>query len=619
MATAAAATAAAAEAATPAAPTPAPLAEDAEAPLLKGCDILVQSLEREGVEQIFAYPGGASMEIHQALTRSNIRNYLCRHEQGEIFAAQGFAKSSGKVGVCIATSGPGATNLVTGLADAMLDSVPLVAITGQVPRAMIGTDAFQETPIVEVTRQITKHNYLVMDVDDIPRVIKEAFFLARTGRPGPVLVDVPKDIQQMKWRPNWFASMKLDGYIRRLPAAPDAGALDRLARALAEAKRPVLYVGGGCLHAAEELAELAQGLGIPVAQTLMGLGSFPETDPLALQMLGMHGTGHANFAVDEADLLVAVGVRFDDRVTGKLAAFAARARIAHIDIDAAEIGKNKDVEISVCADAKESLGLLNRILREVPAARGPAALRERYAPWRDRIEEVRLSRPTGYDPMSANGRILPQHALEVLRECTGGNAVVSTGVGQHQMWAAQWYKFDKPRQWITSGGLGTMGFGLPSALGAAAAFDGKDGRPKMTVVDVDGDGSFMMNCQELATLTAEDLDVKIMILNNQHLGMVVQWESRFYKENHAHTYLGQEGRDFNITEKKEDIFPDLVKMAESCGVAGRRIFHVDELEEGIREMLDHDGAFLLDVMVPHVEHVLPMIPGGGGYKDTIYE
>ena len=576
----------------------------------KGSDILVQALEREGVSTLFAYPGGASMEIHQALTRSQtIRNILCRHEQGEIFAAEGYAKVTGRVGVCIATSGPGATNLVTGLADALLDSVPLVAITGQVPRKLIGTDGFQETPIVEVTRQITKHNYLVMDVADIPRIIKEAFYLARTGRPGPVLVDIPKDIQQALAVPVWDAPMNLNSYISRLPQPAPLSSLEAVVSAIRDSKKPVLYVGGGCVDAAEELSEFVQRTGIPVAQTLMGLGAFPEQDPLALQMLGMHGTVFANFAVNDADLLLAVGVRFDDRVTGKLEAFAARARIVHVDIDPAEIHKNKEAHIAVCSDAKSALRGMNEILERSPL---PV---DAFQPWVAEINAVRTEFPQSY-PVR-DDVIMPQWAIEVLYEETKGEAIVTTGVGQHQMWAAQFYKFAKPRCWVTSGGLGSMGFGLPSALGAAAAFDGTDGRPKKVVVDIDGDGSFVMNCQELATASVEGLETKCFILNNQHLGMVVQWEDRFYKANRAHTYLGKKETEWHVTQDPGDIFPDFVKMAEAFGVPGKRVFHPSELRPAIREMLETPGPYLLDIMVPHIQHVLPMIPGGGSFKDII--
>jgi acetolactate synthase I/II/III large subunit len=576
----------------------------------KGSDILVQALEREGVDSLFAYPGGASMEIHQALTRSpTLRNVLCRHEQGEIFAAEGYAKVTGRVGVCIATSGPGATNLVTGLADALLDSVPLVAITGQVPRKLIGTDGFQETPIVEVTRQITKHNYLVMDVKDIPRIIKEAFYLARTGRPGPVLVDIPKDVQQALAVPDWDVPMNLAGYISRLPPPPKQSSLERIVEAIRGAKKPVLYVGGGCVDSAEEVREFVRLTGIPVAQTLMGLGSFPEQDPLALQMLGMHGTVFANFAVNDADLLLAFGVRFDDRVTGKLETFAARARIVHVDIDPAEIHKNKDAHIPVCCDVKPALAGLNKLLAADPLPN------DAFQPWVSQINAVRTEHPQSYP--ERDDVIMPQWAIEVLYEETQGEAIITTGVGQHQMWAAQFYKFREPRRWVTSGGLGSMGFGLPSALGAAAAFDGRDGREKRVVVDIDGDGSFVMNCQELATACVEKLETKCFVLNNQHLGMVVQWEDRFYKANRAHTYLGKKESEWHTSKDPEDIFPDFVKMAEAFGVPAKRVFTPDELRPAIREMLETPGPYLLDVMVPHIQHVLPMIPGGGSYADII--
>ncbi|XP_073015321.1 acetolactate synthase 2, chloroplastic [Primulina eburnea] len=569
----------------------------------KGCDILVEALEREGVTDVFAYPGGASMEIHQALTRSKtIRNILPRHEQGGVFAAEGYARASGLPGVCIATSGPGATNLVSGLADALLDSVPIVAITGQVPRRMIGTDAFQETPIVEVTRSITKHNYLVLDVEDIPRIVKEAFFIARSGRPGPVLIDVPKDIQQQMTVPNWAQPMSLTGYLSRLPKPPSERLLEQIIRLISESKRPVLYVGGGCLNSSEELRRFVELTGIPVASTLMGLGSFPGSDEeLALQMLGMHGTVYANYAVDKSDLLLAFGVRFDDRVTGKLEAFASRAKIVHIDIDSAEIGKNKQPHVSLCADIKPALKGLNWILEEKGEV-GKVNLD--FSAWREELKEQKMKYPLGYKTFG--DAIPPQYAIQILDELTGGNAIISTGVGQHQMWAAQHYKYNRPRQWLTSGGLGAMGFGLPAAIGAAVA------RPDAVVVDIDGDGSFIMNVQELATIRVENLPVKIMLLNNQHLGMVVQWEDRFYKSNRAHTYLGNPA-------KETQIFPDMLKFAEACDVPAARVSMKDDLRAAIQKMLDTPGPYLLDVIVPHQEHVLPMIPSGGAFKDVITE
>nr|ASL69933.1 acetolactate synthase [Amaranthus palmeri] len=570
----------------------------------KGCDVLVEALEREGVTDVFAYPGGASMEIHQALTRSNIiRNVLPRHEQGGVFAAEGYARATGRVGVCIATSGPGATNLVSGLADALLDSVPLVAITGQVPRRMIGTDAFQETPIVEVTRSITKHNYLVLDVEDIPRIVKEAFFLANSGRPGPVLIDIPKDIQQQLVVPNWEQPIKLGGYLSRLPkptySANEEGLLDQIVRLVGESKRPVLYTGGGCLNSSEELRKFVELTGIPVASTLMGLGAFPCTDDLSLHMLGMHGTVYANYAVDKADLLLAFGVRFDDRVTGKLEAFASRAKIVHIDIDSAEIGKNKQPHVSICGDVKVALQGLNKILE---SRKGKVKLD--FSNWREELNEQKKKFPLSFKTFG--DAIPPQYAIQVLDELTKGDAVVSTGVGQHQMWAAQFYKYRNPRQWLTSGGLGAMGFGLPAAIGAAVA------RPDAVVVDIDGDGSFIMNVQELATIRVENLPVKIMLLNNQHLGMVVQLEDRFYKANRAHTYLGN-------PSNSSEIFPDILKFAEACDIPAARVTKVSDLRAAIQTMLDTPGPYLLDVIVPHQEHVLPMIPSGAAFKDTITE
>lgn len=566
----------------------------------KGCDVLVEALEREGVKHVFAYPGGASMEIHQALTRSNIiRNVLPRHEQGGVFAAEGYARASGRPGVCIATSGPGATNLVSGLADALLDSIPIVAITGQVPRRMIGTDAFQETPIVEVTRSITKHNYLVLDVEDIPHIVREAFFLATSGRPGPVLIDVPKDIQQQLVVPNWNKGLQLPGYTFRLPKSPEKTHLEQIVRLISESKRPVLYVGGGCMNSSEELRRFVDLTGIPVASTLMGLGAFPCTDKLSLQMLGMHGTMYANYAVDRSDLLLAFGVRFDDRVTGKIEAFASRAKIVHIDIDPAEIGKNKQPHVSVCADVKQALTGMNSLLEETGAKS-----KYDFSSWRDELNEQKAKYPLSFKTFGE--AIPPQYAIQVLDELTNGNAIISSGVGQHQMWAAQFYKYKGPRQWLSSSGLGAMGFGLPAAMGAAVA------KPDAVVVDIDGDGSFIMNVQELATIRVENLPVKIMLLNNQHLGMVVQWEDRFYKANRAHTYLGNPSNE-------AEIFPNMLKFAEACDIPAARVTKKSEVREAIKKMLETPGPYLLDVIVPHQEHVLPMIPSGGAFKDAINE
>ncbi|CAN0924695.1 Acetolactate synthase 3, chloroplastic [Linum grandiflorum] len=569
---------------------------------IKGADVLVEALEREGVRHVFAYPGGATLEIHQALTRTRtIKNILPRHEQGGAFAAEGYARSSGRVGVCIATSGPGATNLVSGIADAMLDSVPLVAITGQVPRRMIGTDAFQETPIVEITKSITKHNYLVEDVAQIPRIVKEAFYIASSGRPGPVLIDIPKDVQQQLLIPNWDLQIKLPGYSARLPKRPNTEQLKQILRLISQSKRPILYIGGGSLNSSEELKKFVEITGIPVASTLMGLGSFPCDHDLSLHMLGMHGTVYANYGIDRADLLLAFGVRFDDRVTGKIETFASRATIVHIDIDWAEIGKNKLPHVSMCADLKPALEGMNRLLLEEEKNHN---LELDFSVWRNEIHEQKVKHPLSYKRFGE--AIPPQYAIKVLDEMTQGNAIISTGVGQHQMWAAQFYNYKKPRQWLTSAGLGAMGFGLPAAIGAAVA------NPGAVVVDIDGDGSFMMNVQELATIRVENLPVKIMILNNQHLGMAVQWEDRYYMANRADSFLGN-------PENEREVFPNMLSFAEGCGIPAARVSRMGEIREGMKKMLDTPGPYLLDVMVSHREYVLPMIPYGGAFKDVITE
>jgi acetolactate synthase-1/2/3 large subunit len=561
---------------------------------MRGADILIESLVREGVEVVFGYPGGASMELHQALTRSTIRNILCRHEQGEIFAAEGYAKASGRVGVCMATSGPGATNLVTGLADAKMDSVPLVAITGQVPSSVIGRDAFQETPIVEITRQITKHNYLVDRIEDIPRIIKEAFHIASTGRPGPVLVDVPKDIQQSYCVPEFPETVSIRSYTPNLSQASRED-METVAQAIKESKRPLVYAGGGIIasNASNELRALIQKTNIPVVQTLMGLGVFPETDPLSLQMVGMHGSVYANYAINHADLLLAFGVRFDDRVTGKLSEFAKHGKIIHIDIDPSELNKNKVAHLPIASDIKYALQELNGLVED-----------SSYPDWVDEINVWRKKHPFSFEETEDD--ILPQYAIKLLYEMTKGEAIVATGVGQHQMWAAQYYLFDEPRCWLTSGGLGSMGFGLPAALGAQLAF------PDKLVVDIDGDGSFAMNVQELATLFVEKLPVKTIILNNQHLGMVVQWEDRFYESNRGHTFIGD-------PDGIEDVYPDFVTVAEGFRIKAERVIHKKDLPAAFERMLAHDGPYLLDVMVPHQQHVLPMIPSGMTFADIITE
>ena len=578
------------------------------AQVMNGADILVQSLVDHGVEVLFAYPGGASMPLHQALTRysEQLRTILPRHEQGGGFAAQGYARSTGKIGVCMATSGPGATNLVTAIADAKLDSIPLVVITGQVPTAVIGKDAFQETPVVEVCRGITKHHCLVTDVNDLPRVMKEAFHIATTGRPGPVLVDMPKNIQMDTCVPDWDAPMNLPGYrVLQRNARPEQ--IKQIAAAIKRSKRPILYAGGGIIssEATQELLAFIKKTSIPVTTTVMGLGAVPANEPLNLGMLGMHGTVYANYGVADADLLIAIGVRFDDRVTGKIEAFAKHAKIIHIDIDASEINKNKEAHLPIVADAKQVLTELNKLVEKPDIAE-----------WVAQCKTWKTSEPLSYDK-DFNG-ILQQHAIDQLSQITQDKETyISVGVGQHQMWTAQFYQFNRPRTWLSSSGLGTMGFGLPAAMGVQAA------HPDALVVDIDGDGSFQMNIQELATCYCEDLPVKVMLLNNQHLGMVVQWEDRFMEGNRAHTYLGPihhpeaKGKGDGAFAKHR--YPDFVNIAKGYGCGAATVSKKADLIPALEEMISYKGPFVLDVEVPYQEHVLPMIPSGMTVQDIIKE
>ncbi len=576
--------------------------------LISGADAVIESLVRNGVEVVFAYPGGASMPLHQSLTRfgDKLRTILPRHEQGGGFAAQGYARTTGKPGVCMATSGPGALNLVTAIADAKLDSIPLVAITGQVGTSVIGTDAFQETPIVEVCRGITKHHYLVTNAEDIPRVMKEAFFIATTGRPGPVLVDLPKDIQLTHIHPDYEVEMNLPGYhpeVRRAHSEQIA----QVAAAIRRSKRPVIYAGGGVIagDASENLSKLVEKTGIPVTMTLMGLGAFPGDNQRSLDMLGMHGSVYANYAVDEADLLIAVGVRFDDRVTGKVAEFAQHGFIVHIDIDPSEINKNKLVHIPIVADVNEALSQLNEVVE--PPEEGLDDWHAKIAGWKEED-------PFAFDETYPG--ILAQEAIAELSRLTAErNTVVAVGVGQHQMWAAQFYKFRRPRTWLSSSGLGTMGFGLPAAMGA------KVGCPDDIVIDIDGDGSILMNIQEFATCTCENIPVKVLLLNNQHLGMVVQWEDRFFKGNRAHTYLGPVGNPEASGQgdgiSPDTRYPDFVAIAQGFGWQAETISEKKDLESALTRLLDSEGPALLDVQVPYQEQVLPMIPSGMSVRELI--
>jgi acetolactate synthase-1/2/3 large subunit len=572
--------------------------------VMNGAEILVECLEREGVEVIFAYPGGCSMPIHQALTKTTkIRTILPRHEQGGVFAAEGYARVTGKVGVCMATSGPGATNLVTGIADAFMDSIPLVAITGQVPQEMIGRGAFQETDVFGMTLPMVKHSYLVWDVNELPRIVKEAFHIASTGRPGPVLIDIPKNIQNLTTQPIFPKTVNLRGYKPERKA--DDVALNELIGMLGEAKAPMIYCGGGIIsgEASAELLEFAERTQIPVATTLMGIGGFPETHILSLKWLGMHGTVYANNAVNEADLLLAIGVRFDDRVTGKVEKFCEHGKIVHIDIDNSEINKNKAVCLPILSDIKYALTRLNKLLDQAGYKRTTKNY-SRFKDWYKQIDAWKSKHPLSFK--DTEDVIQPQHVIQLLCEMTKGEAIITTGVGQHQMWAAQFYNFDSPRRLVTSAGLGSMGFGYPSAMGA------KVGMPHKQVIDIDGDGSFLMNVQELATAHIEGIAAKAIILNNQHLGMVVQWEDRFHGGNRGHTFLG-DPRDL------ERIYPDYVDIAKGFGVKCERVIHKKDLPAAMKRMLDSKEVYLLDVMTPYTEHVLPMIPTGKTYKDILTE
>jgi acetolactate synthase-1/2/3 large subunit len=558
---------------------------------MNGAQAVVRCLELQGGEMIFAYPGGASMELHQALRGSSMRVILPRHEQGGGFAAAGYARATGKTGICMATSGPGATNLVTAIADAYMDSIPLVAITGQVPQHFIGKNAFQETDIIGMTRPIVKHSYLVLSVEQIPEVIAEAFYLANSGRPGPVVIDLPKDVQQAVFNGTLESVARPRTYtVTREATATD---VESVRDAIRDCERPCLYVGGGIIsaEASQELLQFAEAYNIPVTTTLMGVGAFPEEHSLSLKWLGMHGTFYANYAANESDLLIGLGARFNDRVTGNVNQFARKAKIVHVDIDPSEINKNKPADIGIVCDVKD---LLQKLLKD--------PIRKDYRAWHERIATWKREHPLRY---KSSEHIQPQSVVETLYELTEGKATIVPGVGQHQMWSAQFYKYSRPRQLITSGGLGTMGFGLPSAMGVKLAC------PDDLVVNIDGDGSFQMNIQELGTLHCEDIAVKMIILNNQHLGMVAQWEDRFYGSRRGNTVLKSQFVD--------QPYPNFVDIAKGYLIPGRHVWKKEDLADAIREMLETEGPFLLDVHTEYQEHVLPMVPGGSTYEDIILE
>jgi len=579
--------------------------QDEIGPEMKGADVLVASLEREGVDVVYAYPGGASLELHQALTRSKtIRTILPRFEQGGGFMAHGHARSTGKASVCMATSGPGATNLVTCIADAFMDSVPLIAITGQVFQEFIGKSAFQETDFFGMTLPIVKHSYLVLKPEDLPRVVKEAFHIAQTGRPGPVVIDIPKDVQQAIVKPVFPASIELPGYVGDVthPEASDES-LTKVLELIETAERPVLYTGGGIISAEahRELREFAELTGLPVASTLMGLGAFDAQHPQSLYWFGMHGTVAGNWAVCDSDLLICAGARFDDRITGKVDKFAPDAVIVHIDIDVSEHNKNKRVHYPIHSDVKYALTRLCEL------AKTGQFKQPDLSEWFATINGWKEEYPFSYDN---SGHITQQEATEVLYEETRGEAIITTGVGQHQMWAAQFYKFREPRTYISSLGLGTMGFGLPAALGVKVA------HPEKLDINIDGDGCFLMNVQELATAKMENIHAKTIIMNNQHLGMVVQWEDLMYESVRGQTILCDKN-NIGGPDNIEAIYPDFIKIAEGFGVAGRRVFKREDLRAAIREMIEYDGPYVLEVIVPHTEHVLPMIKQGLSAKEIL--
>lgn len=581
--------------------------------IMNGAEALVQSLVREGVDVVFAYPGGASMPMHQALSHEpSIRTILPRHEQGGAFAAEGYGRVTGKVGVCMSTSGPGATNMITPIADAFLDSIPMVAITAQVGSSLIGSSAFQETDVFGMTAPIVKHSYMVTRLEDIPRIVKEAFYIARTGRPGPVVIDIPKNFQEGQFEPDFDVPMDLPGYQPELPLPTDK--LDAVLPLLIGAKRPAIYAGGGVViaEASDKLLELAERLQIPVATTLMGIGAMPEEHPLSVRWLGMHGAVYANYAVNEADVVLAIGARFDDRVTGAVKTFCERSRIIHIDYDAAELNKNKKVEMAIRADAGAALVYLNEKLAAAGYERKQYAVENRPE-WFGLIEQWKKDYPLCYE--TREHEIAPQSIIEELyRQVDGKDAIICTGVGQHQMFAAQFYRFNKPRRLSTSGGLGSMGYGLPAAMGAHVAY------PELPVINIDGDGSFLMNVQELGTIRTEHMPIKSIIIDNQHLGMVVQWEDLKYDSHRANTFLADPTETYDPTHHTPEVlYPNYPLLCQGFGIKCERVVEPSELPGAIKRMLESEEAYVLDVMVPHDVHVLPMIPGGMCYKDVVLE
>jgi acetolactate synthase-1/2/3 large subunit len=553
---------------------------------MTGARAIIECLYEENVEVIFGYPGGALLHIYDEIYKSDLRHILVRHEQAAAHAAEGYARATGKVGVCLATSGPGATNLVTGIANAYMDSIPMVAFTGQVPRSMIGNDAFQEANITGITMPITKHNYLVQDAKDLPRTIKEAFHIASTGRPGPVLIDLPKDITTEEFEFSYPDKVDLKGY--KPTYKGNLQQVKRAASAIENAHQPLIYAGGGILgsNASEELLQFAEHIQTPVTTTLTGIGGFPTQHPLYLGMPGMHGTKYANYAIQECDLLIAVGARFDDRVTGKLASFAPNAKILHIDIDPAEISKNITVDIPIVGDAKNILASLNKYVKPVE--------KETRKEWLDRIEGWKKSYPLHY--VGEQDGLKPQYIIEQIYEACK-DAIIVTEVGQHQMWAAQYYKFSQPRSFITSGGLGTMGYGYPASIGA------KVGKPDRVVFNIAGDGSFQMNSQEIATAVQNDIPVIVAIMNNGYLGMVRQWQELFFEKRYSHTCI------------RDSV--DFVKLAEAYGAVGIRVEKTSEVKPALEKAMDSGKPVIIDFIVECEENVSPMVPAGAPINEIL--
>ncbi|WP_290900270.1 acetolactate synthase large subunit [Ferroglobus sp.] len=552
---------------------------------MRAADAIVKALEKEGVKHIFGIPGGAIIEVYDALFDSEIMHVLTRHEQAAVHAADGYARATGRVGVAFATSGPGATNTVTGIATAYMDSSPVIVMTGQVPRSLIGNDAFQEADITGITMPITKHNYLVTDEKELLRIIKEAFHIAKTGRPGPVLIDLPKDVTIADIEFDYPEKVELPGYKPKYAGHPRQ--IKRAAELIMKAERPIILAGGGVIHsnASEELVKLAETIPAFVVTSLMGKGAIPETHPLSLGFIGMHGAKYANYAIQESDLIIAVGVRFSDRTTGKVSSFAPNAKIIHIDIDPAEIGKNVRVDVPIVGDAKL---VLRELIKHIQY--------KRRKEWEDKVNEWRRKYPLRY---KRDGKLKPQYVIEKLYELAP-DAIVTTEVGQNQMWAAQYFKVKYPRQFITSGGLGTMGFGFPAAIGVKTAF------PDKTVVDIAGDGSFLMNIQELATCVDYGIDVKVFILNNAFLGMVRQWQQLFYDERYSQTCLLCKEMSFE-------------KIAEGFGAVGITVERESEVEDAIKEALSIDAPVVVDFRVDRLENVYPMVPAGAALNEIIDE